>query len=254
MAETQRMKYLVLKNEDIEKYTGNLFKAALEKAIHSIRYQRSSAGKTVDNTYLIVNTDEPYAGQVADMIEAHERAKGTWDHGDKSLREVMELPIKATGQMMSTELKPCPFCDEEAEYYGEEDMVRVRCSVCGANTSGWWDEPEDAAEDWNRRTPNIDINPDRLQEICKAEYHGRLVVLPCKIGDKIYILTHDAPDGIEETSVNRIVIKNNKIQIDADCKHDEWGKAAWAFKPSDFSKTVFLTKEAAEEAPGRTEE
>ena len=39
--------------------------------------------------YLVVNVDEPYAGQVADLIEAEERRKGTWDHGDKTMREVM---------------------------------------------------------------------------------------------------------------------------------------------------------------------
>ena len=42
--------------------------------------------------YLVVNIDEPYAGQVADLIEAEERRKGTWEHGNKSLREVMEIP------------------------------------------------------------------------------------------------------------------------------------------------------------------
>ena len=43
------------------------------------------------NSYLVVNVDEPYAGEVADMIEKHERSKGTWEHGDKSLREVMNI-------------------------------------------------------------------------------------------------------------------------------------------------------------------
>ena len=49
------------------------------------------------------------------------------------------------------ELKPCPFCGGEAEYYSDCDMVKVHCSVCGANTSGWFDEPEEATADWNRR-------------------------------------------------------------------------------------------------------
>ena len=53
------------------------------------------------------------------------------------------------------DLKPCPFCGGEAEYIGDCEMVRVECNICGANTSGWWDEPEDAAQDWNRRIKEI---------------------------------------------------------------------------------------------------
>jgi len=49
-------------------------------------------GKDISgNTYLVVNTDEPYAGEVADVIEIHERAKGTWEHGGKSLRQIMGI-------------------------------------------------------------------------------------------------------------------------------------------------------------------
>lgn len=85
------MKFLVLKNEDIEKYTGNLFKAALSKAINSIRQGRSLEDKSTDNTYLVINVDEPYAGIVADLIESEEKRKGTWDHGEKSMREVIGI-------------------------------------------------------------------------------------------------------------------------------------------------------------------
>lgn len=55
------------------------------------------------------------------------------------------------------ELKPCPFCGSEAEIWGEEDMVKVRCSnyECMASKIGWFDEPEEAAEDWNRRAPAV---------------------------------------------------------------------------------------------------
>lgn len=44
-----------------------------------------------DLRYLVVNADEPYAGQVADLIEAEERNKGTWEHGSKTMREVMGI-------------------------------------------------------------------------------------------------------------------------------------------------------------------
>ena len=52
------------------------------------------------------------------------------------------------------ELKPCPFCGSEAEYYSDCEMVKVRCSNydCWCQLVTWFDEPEEAAEEWNRRT------------------------------------------------------------------------------------------------------
>lgn len=92
------------------------------------------------------------------------------------------------------------------------------------------------------------IEPDRLTEICAAEREGRCVVLPCKVGDTVYKLTSDALSGIEETKINRIVIKKNKITFNADCINDDWGRAAWDIRVCDFGKTAFLTREAAEAA------
>lgn len=53
---------------------------------------------------------------------------------------------------MDIKLKPCPFCGGEAEYHGECNMVWVRCTNCHAERIYKFDEPEEAAEDWNRRT------------------------------------------------------------------------------------------------------
>ena len=50
-------------------------------------------------------------------------------------------------------LKPCPFCGREAKYTGECDMVWVVCSNynCQAKKINKFDEPEEAAADWNVR-------------------------------------------------------------------------------------------------------
>ena len=94
------------------------------------------------------------------------------------------------------------------------------------------------------------LSSEEVQELAKAQAEGRLVVLPCKVGNTVYALTTDSLNGVEETLINRIVIKKNSIILNADCKNDDWGRAAWDFRPSDFGKTVFLTKEAAEKALG----
>jgi len=45
------------------------------------RYQLRISS-TASHTYLVVNTDEPYAEQVFDLIHRHEQEKGTWDGAD----------------------------------------------------------------------------------------------------------------------------------------------------------------------------
>lgn len=50
-------------------------------------------------------------------------------------------------------LLPCPFCGSHAEFYGECDMVWCRCTNydCRCEMITRFDEPEEAAEAWNRR-------------------------------------------------------------------------------------------------------
>ena len=51
-------------------------------------------------------------------------------------------------------IKPCPFCGSNAELTGECDMVWVRCSNedCWCQMVTRFDEPEEAIEEWNRRS------------------------------------------------------------------------------------------------------
>lgn len=79
-----------------------------------------------------------------------------------------------------------------------------------------------------------------------------VIVPPCKVGDMVYVITADSPTGIEETKVSQIKVKvkeNGKIsyRISAPCVYDTWGEAHWTFCAFEFGKTVFLTKEEAEE-------
>lgn len=39
------------------------------------------------------------------------------------------------------------------------------------------------------RAVACDIEPDRLKEICEAEKDGRCVVLPCKVGEQLFVPT-----------------------------------------------------------------
>lgn len=66
---------------------------------------------------------------------------------------------------------------------------------------------------------------NRIRDLARADKDGRLVVLPCKVGDTVYILrrTFDGADVVGETEL--------------------W----WTDIPQ-LGKTVFLTREEAENA------
>lgn len=87
---------------------------------------------------------------------------------------------------------------------------------------------------------------DRLRELVEADKAGRCVLLPCKVGDRIYKLFCG---GAVKLEVDRIVcwsIGRWKVNAHTDRKYTDWKSFEIDF--SDFGKTVFLTSEAAEAA------
>ncbi|MEK8133168.1 hypothetical protein WMW72_35425 [Paenibacillus filicis] len=62
-------KFQVLKNDDIEKLTHHE-KVALGHIVERIIENRRAEGK-VDNYYLVINTDEPYADEVVEILKRH---------------------------------------------------------------------------------------------------------------------------------------------------------------------------------------
>lgn len=90
----------------------------------------------------------------------------------------------------------------------------------------------------------------RHRLVCYEDRHeqGSLVVLPCKVGDTVYISGHEYAAQIDE-----IVIKANGgitffwLEYDRGPELEElWDYGE--FTPKDIGKTVFLTREEAERA------
>ena len=79
---------------------------------------------------------------------------------------------------------------------------------------------------------------DRLRELAEADKDGRLVVLPCKVGDTVYFALLGR---IIEKQVFSIVSFSNSTRIYC-------GGTSEYFRPEDIGKTVFLTREEAEKA------
>ena len=85
---------------------------------------------------------------------------------------------------------------------------------------------------------------DHLRELAQAEKDGRLVVLPCKVGDTVWVVFGDsARKAVYKTRVQGISITTRSTAI------LNFGgypvQYAWAYE---VGKTVFLTREEAEAA------
>lgn len=78
----------------------------------------------------------------------------------------------------------------------------------------------------------------RLRELAEADKDGRLVVLPCKMGDTVYFALLGR---IIEKQVFSIVSFSNSTRIYC-------GGTSEYFRPEDIGKTFFLTREEAEKA------
>lgn len=86
---------------------------------------------------------------------------------------------------------------------------------------------------------------DRMRELAEADKDGRLVVLPCKVGQRVFALL-DTDKHISECEVKQIGIGNKIGFIGLEpigARGREYGVAL-----NGFGKTVFLTRKEAEEA------
>lgn len=77
-----------------------------------------------------------------------------------------------------------------------------------------------------------------LQELAKAKADGRLVVLPCKVGDELWLIRCGE---IRRNYAYQWHLMNSPEQCFLSMYDDHCGLL-------DFGKTVFLTREAAEKA------
>lgn len=88
----------------------------------------------------------------------------------------------------------------------------------------------------------VQLGYTRLRELAEADKDGRVVVLPCKVGDVVY--------GFHgEKTILPMVAKWIETNTDGWCIAVQYTPMAPRFyRFSDFGKTVFLTREEAEKA------
>ena len=109
-------------------------------------------------------------------------------------------------------------------------------------------EPEDLKKAFNETAilklaaQTLNTMPDHLRDIIKAEQDGRLVVMPCKVGDSIYIpdLEKKIPVKVRVQGISISVSGRTILHFGGYPAESAWGDGC--------GKDWFLTREEAEAA------
>lgn len=101
--------------------------------------------------------------------------------------------------------------------------------------------------DWKQGRDNTLNNTpiSRLVELAEADKDGRLVVLPCKVGDTVFARLDNKSKYVCECKVKQIVVGNIGFVTFAPIGAPE---REYDVSLRGFGKTVFLTREEAEKA------
>ena len=101
------------------------------------------------------------------------------------------------------------------------------------------------------------INPEqdgmaRLRELADADRAGRLVVLPCKVGDTLWVTGRDNVPremALEAPDIRAVCTDEDNLCMSM-CNRKPDGFCAYRLRNdgTDIGKTVFLTREEAEAA------
>lgn len=92
-----------------------------------------------------------------------------------------------------------------------------------------------------------DYSIARMVELMQADKDGRVVVLPCKVGDTVWMYGEDFGTVLPYT-IDLISLVDKVCGYSANCNHNGELLDGIDFEDGDIGKTVFLTREEAETA------
>ena len=100
------------------------------------------------------------------------------------------------------------------------------------------DMDHEAAEQLRQLCQGCDLA--RLEELAEADKDGRLVVLPCKVGDGLWTFCTHPVEQVYSFTVTDISTLNGRTMLNT--------SRCGVIDARDVGKTVFLTREEAEKA------
>lgn len=132
-------------------------------------------------------------------------------------------------------IEDCPFetavCDRLAAYE-DTGLTPERCAeFARADAEGRYIVMRDAEQ----------AGVARLRELAEADKDGRVVVLPCKVGDTVWRIVRDGEPHITRDEVRDMYFADDMTP----CVELIGGRVSFTEK---FGKTVFLSREEAEKA------
>lgn len=138
-------------------------------------------------------------------------------------------------------------CNRKTEMYEKAcDVKYLETAVMGNGIKEYWEHKQVAK--YLRQ----------LKDYEDLEEQGRLIILPCKVGDTVYVVTspfnvfddieydENMKDEVYESYVSSITFYKSGEQYRIYAKATNHFIGAY-FRECDFGKTVFLTQSAAEE-------
>lgn len=106
------------------------------------------------------------------------------------------------------------------------------------------DMDHEAAETLRQLCRSCDL--DRLEKLAEADKDGRVVVPPCKVGDRLYEVTGRKTISVYKVRAIRVELFSLFIEWDI-VEGFVWQSLA-GINAGEIGKTVFLTREEAEKA------
>lgn len=136
------------------------------------------------------------------------------------------------------EMMDCEKC--EADWTGKHGKPMADCTAlyCRNRLLDRLAEYEDTEETLRQLCRNCDL--ERLEKLAEADKDGRLVVLPCKVGDGLWTFCSHPVEQVYSFTVTDISTLNGRTMLNT--------SRCGVVDARDVGKTVFLTREEAEKA------
>lgn len=123
-------------------------------------------------------------------------------------------------------------CDRKTKMYEKACDIKYLETTMNNSTKEYWEHKQVA--EYLRKFKDYE----------SLEEQGRLLKLPCKVGDTVYCIENKE---IYTCTAGKISIsKNNGVWVEINFPKEMPDIVAIEYNPDDISKTVFLTKSEAE--------